>query len=355
MYQFPYIPSGYEQQGQFSSQFQQSVQSQPGQGVYVPPHQPSVPQLSLVQQPQSMAPHMGAIVQAAEVVKPAGKSKKSVRCWKCADNSHAVKDCKVDHYCYICDKKAHPTARCPVLKLPRPSVFVSGSGLLETYFTAFPDSVVNDDLAPTQSPIALVVVTGDVVPADVIAKQVARRCSDHPNWKWEAVPHSDLQFLVSVPSFDDLDRLDGIQVGVPSFSSSISISAWRSAEVPHKAELEKVWLHVDGVPHTLRHFLGLWAVGSLVGKTVDVDLVSLRRRAVVRIQVAMLQAGVLGDPSDEARPIAKADVVVKFKAFEFRFRREPADYIPEPDFVPFVWVKKDDPGEGGGGAPDGLG
>jgi hypothetical protein len=68
----------------------------------------------------------------------------------------------------------------------------------------------------------------------------------------------------------------------------------------------------------------LWVVGSLVGKTVDVDLVSLRRRAVVRIQVAMLQAGVLGDPSDESRPIAKADAVVKFKAFEFRFRREPA-------------------------------
>jgi hypothetical protein len=38
----------------------------------------------------------------------------------------------------------------------------------------------------------------------------------------------------------------------------------------------------------------------------------------------MLQAGVLGDPSDESRPIAKADAVVKFKAFEFRFRREPA-------------------------------
>jgi hypothetical protein len=162
-----------------------------------------------------------------------------------------------------------------------------------------------------------------------------------------------MQFLVSVPSFGDLDRLDGIQMGVPSFSSTICISAWRSAEVPHKAELEKVWLHVDRVPHTLRHFLGLWAVGSLVGKTVDVDLVSLRRRAVVRIQVAMLQAGVLGDPSDEARPIAKADAVVKFKAFEFRFRREPADYIPEPDFVPLIWVKKDDSDEGGEGAPDG--
>jgi hypothetical protein len=42
---------------------------------------------------------------------------------------------------------------------------------METYFTAFPDSVVNDDLAPTQSPIALVVVSGDFVPADVIVSR----------------------------------------------------------------------------------------------------------------------------------------------------------------------------------------
>jgi hypothetical protein len=47
----------------------------------------------------------------------------------------------------------------------------------------------------------------------------------------------------------------------------------------------------------------------------------------------MLQAGILGDPSDEARPIAKADVVVKFKAFEFPFRSESPDYVLEPDFV----------------------
>jgi hypothetical protein len=67
----------------------------------------------------------------------------------------------------------------------------------------------------------------------------------------------------------------------------------------------------------------------------------------------MLQAGVLGDPSDESRPIAKADDVVKVKAFKFRFRREPADYVPEPDFVPLLWVRKDDSDEGGDGAAEG--
>jgi hypothetical protein len=211
-----------------------------------------------------------------------------------------------------------------------------------------PDSVVNDALAPTQSPVALVVVVGEVVPADVIAKQVARRCSDRPGWRWEAVPTDEFRFLISVPSFEDLDRVDGIQVTVPGFNSTMSISAWQSSEVPHKFELHKVWLHVDGVPHTLRHFLGLWAVGSLLGKTVDVDLLSLRRRAVVRIQVAMIDAKVLEKISDSGK-IIKSDVVVKLKAFEFRFRREPEDYVPEPDFIPLIWIKKDDADDEGDG------
>jgi hypothetical protein len=57
-----------------------------------------------------------------------------------------------------------------------------------------------------------------------------------------------MQFLVSVPCFDDLNIVDGIKVVVPSFSSSISFSAWQTAEVPHKAELEKVWPKVSLIP-----------------------------------------------------------------------------------------------------------
>jgi hypothetical protein len=62
-------------------------------------------------------------------------------------------------------------------------MFVCDTGLLETYFIAFPNSAVNEDLMPSPTHIALVVVTGDEVPAEVIAKQVARRCSASPNWK----------------------------------------------------------------------------------------------------------------------------------------------------------------------------
>jgi hypothetical protein len=55
----------------------------------------------------------------------------------------------------------------------------------------------------------------------------------------------------------------------------MSVSIWKAQDVPHKFELQPIWVHVDGVPHTVRHFLGLWDVGSLIGTTLDTDLVSL--------------------------------------------------------------------------------
>jgi hypothetical protein len=122
-----------------------------------------------------------AVVDSVEVSKAGGKPKKGIWCWKCSITSHAAKDCKVKHYCYICDKHAHPTIRCPVLNMPRPYVYVCVTGLLETYFTTFPDSVVHEELTPSQTPIALVVVSDDEVLAEVIAKQVARCCSASPN------------------------------------------------------------------------------------------------------------------------------------------------------------------------------
>ncbi|KAM0908010.1 hypothetical protein ACQ4PT_015726 [Festuca glaucescens] len=191
-------------------------------------------------------------------------------------------------------------------KIVRPSALVLWTGLLETYFTSLPDSVVDEDLVPSQSPIVRVVISSDVVPADIVAKQVARRCTDRQDWKWEAMPNGENEFL-------------------------------------------KIWLHVEGVPHSVRHFLGLWAVGSLVGKIVDVDLATLRRKGIVRIQMAMLDSKVLQRLAQDSNVFVKSNVLVKFKGFDFRFRREPDDFEHDADFIPFIWVKKDDGDEGGSG------
>ncbi|KAI4991659.1 hypothetical protein ZWY2020_040045 [Hordeum vulgare] len=203
-------------------------------------------------------------------------------------------------------------------------------------------TVVKEHLAPTHTPIACVRVSGVMVPASIIESQIARRCPFQTKWKWEAIQHGKDAYLVSFPSFEDLDRVDGIQMNVPSLNAQITISAWKSHEIPHKLELEQVWVHVDGVPHTVCHFIGLWAVGTLMGKTLDVDLVSLRRRGIVRIPVAMTNTQILSKEKDDVGHFLSTDVVVKLKGYAFTFRREPTDFIPDPDFVPFIWRQKGD-------------
>jgi hypothetical protein len=97
--------------------------------------------------------------------------------------------------------------------------------------------------------------------------------------------------------------------------------------------MEPAWIHVDGVPHTVRHFHGLWAVGSLIGSTLDVDLVSLRSQGTVCILIAMRDLTMLEKDSDGTNPPC-LDVValLKLNGYRLRYRRESPLYVPDPRF-----------------------
>uniref|UniRef100_A0ACD5XD82 Uncharacterized protein n=1 Tax=Avena sativa TaxID=4498 RepID=A0ACD5XD82_AVESA len=219
---------------------------------------------------------------------------------------------------------------------------MAGIGSDQTLFTQIPDAVTRDHLERSQTPIALVRVSGPMVSAEVVQRQIARRCQVHVQWKWEAVPHGDSAFLVSFPTFEDLDRVDGILMTVPLSTAQLTFSVYRIEEVPHKLEMQRVWLHVEEVPHILRSFQGLWAVGGLMGNTLDVDLFSLRKQGVVRILVEMFDTKIFLKEKDALGHFIVSNAVVKHKVFEFRFRIEPEGYLPEPEVVPFLWRKGDD-------------
>jgi hypothetical protein len=103
----------------------------------------------------------------------------------------------------------------------------------------------------------------------------------------------------------------------------------------------------------VRHFLGLWAVGSLVGTTLDVDLVSLRSLGVVRILVAMMDPKYL-DKFNEARGCACLGVTatIKMKGYDLFFHREKPNFVHDPGFAPFFWKKKGDDSSKEGSGPD---
>lgn len=151
-----------------------------------------------------------------------------------------------------------------------------------------PDSVHKAHLAPTCSPTALVTISSDKVPAKAIQDLMKRICPLKVQWKWEAIAHGDDAFLIGFPSAEDLQRVDGFQMAVLAHKATASVTIWKAQDIQHKSELKPVWVHVEGVPYTVRHFHGLWAVGTLLGVPLDVDLVTLRSRGVVRIHVAMV-------------------------------------------------------------------
>jgi hypothetical protein len=102
-------------------------------------------------------------------------------------------------------------------------------------------------------------------------------------------------------------------------------------------------VHVDGVPDSVRHFLGLWAVGTLVGSTLDVDLYTLRSQGIVRIQVAMRDVAALDkDGSGGNSPCLEVGALLHLNGYRFRFRREASGYKPDPRFRPFFWKGDED-------------
>ena len=120
-------------------------------------------------------------------------------------------------------------------------------------------------------------------------------------------------------------------------------------------ELYQVWVHVSRVPRPLHHFLGLWAVGSLIGTTLDVDLLALRRRGIIRILVGMADVECFHKCADEVGPCLKSDGVLRMKGYEFTFKPEPASFVPDPEFVPFIWRRKDKDDSADKGLEDGEG
>jgi hypothetical protein len=134
------------------------------------------------------------------------------------------------------------------LRLPRPSAFVTGNGTKDTIFTQMPDSVFKGHLAPKCDPIAKVTISGCVVPSMAIEAVLARICPLNTLWRWEAISHDSNSFLVNFPTFQDLERVNGIQMGVPDFDAQFKITKWEVKDIQPTFVLPQLWVHVEGVP-----------------------------------------------------------------------------------------------------------
>ncbi|GJN09773.1 hypothetical protein PR202_ga27808 [Eleusine coracana subsp. coracana] len=62
-------------------------------------------------------------------------------------------------------------------------------------------------------------------------------------------------------------------------------------KIEPKEYLKKAWLNVNGVPYEFRSYLPLWAVGTIIGITLKVDMKYTKKMGVVRILVGVSDVG----------------------------------------------------------------
>jgi hypothetical protein len=189
---------------------------------------------------------------------------------------------------------------------------------------------------PDPAPTALIKVTGEKLTPAAVQTERARFITK--DWTWEALPHSEESFLVVFPSVEELQRMVDVDFTLKNHGVTLTISEWKDAsDADPSYQLDEVWVHIKGVPHAWRHYLGFWALGSVIGATLDVDMYTYRKMGVIRVLVGMMNR----DPL----PLT-IDIVFGTKGYEITFVLEDEKFTPA-DLVVF----KDDPrwdGEGGG-------
>jgi hypothetical protein len=216
--------------------------------------------------------------QAGTIDTGLSKAKKRPYCWRCKCSGHTVEGCKADLDCIICNKKnSLISAKCPILKMPKPNATFFGFGKNDMGFLEMPDFDFKLE-TPDPAPTALIKITGGkLVAAGVVQTELARHT--RADWNWEALPHGEDSFLVAYPSEEELKRMSDIDFWLKNHGVTLTISEWEATgDIVPRYRRDELWVHVTGVPHAWRHYLCFWALGTAIGATLEVDMLTTEKK-----------------------------------------------------------------------------
>ncbi|KAM0825526.1 hypothetical protein ACQ4PT_069493 [Festuca glaucescens] len=133
-----------------------------------------------------------------------------------------------------------------------------------------------------------VTVEGDPMTIPEIA-DCLRRIVPVENFQWEIYNFQNNVFRVKFPNKVEAHRMKAFHTyPVPDRASDLIFDDWSALEDPLYM-LPEVWLRVRGIPADVRtDFLSLWAVGTLFGKTKEVDMVHTRKHKELRLRIGCL-------------------------------------------------------------------
>ncbi|KAM0923877.1 hypothetical protein ACQ4PT_005281 [Festuca glaucescens] len=104
---------------------------------------------------------------------------------------------------------------------------------------------------------------------------------------------------VKFPSKNEVQRMKKFKTyPVPNRATDMEFDEWSVMEEP-TFMLPEVWLRVTGIPSDVRNdYIALWALGSLFGKTMEVDMAFTRKTKVLRLRIGCMDASLIPETTD---------------------------------------------------------
>ncbi|KAM0898288.1 hypothetical protein ACQ4PT_022022 [Festuca glaucescens] len=259
------------------------------------------------------------------------KKEEKMGCFRCKKPGHYIDDCPTP-FCDLCESVNHSTAACHLLHAPKPTAILHGYAnealmFFELSCGAFKAKVENPKLAK-------VTIDGDAMTIPEIIEQL-KKIVPHEKFNWEVFHYKENIFRVKLPSKLEVQRLKNFGTYIcTDRESCLSFDLWSSVEDPLYM-LPEVWVRVSGLPSDMRSdYLSLWGVGTLFGKTLDVDMAYTRKNRVLRTKIGCL---------DHRLIPAESDMFIRRGFYKLKFEVETTEVSQE---VTMVEVNNDNGGNG---------
>ncbi|KAM0838450.1 hypothetical protein ACQ4PT_060955 [Festuca glaucescens] len=183
------------------------------------------------------------------------------------------------------------------IEAPKPSVTMYGYAIEQLMFFELP---TGGTYKPKVDNVKLVKVTveGDPMSIPEIA-ECLRRIVPVENFQWEIYNFQNNVFRVKFPNKSEAQRMKTFRTyPVPDRASDLIFEDWSALEDPLYM-LPEVRLRVRGIPADVRtDFLSLWAVGTLFGKTKEVDMIHTRKNKELRLRIGCLDHTLIPETTD---------------------------------------------------------
>ncbi|KAK1618468.1 hypothetical protein QYE76_023985 [Lolium multiflorum] len=249
------------------------------------------------------------------------KKEDKAGCFRCKKPGHYIDDCPAP-FCDICESIHHVTAACHMLNAPKPTAILHGYANEGLMFFELACGVFK---AKAENPkLAKVTVEGDTLTIPEIIEQL-KKIVPSEKFNWEVFHFKDNIYRVKLPSKLEVQRLKNFGTYIcTNKEACLAFDSRSSVEEPLHM-LPEVWVRVSGLPSDVRSdYLTLWGVGTLFGKTLDVDMAYTRKNKVLRTKIGCLDHRLI--PAD-------SDMFIRRGFYKLRFEVEIEEQSQEVNMV----------------------